>query len=67
MLDINEQAVIDFLKTHVGISSKEIHNELSSSVSYATIKRILSKLVSQNFVIIQGQRKATKYSISKTY
>ena len=67
MLDTNEQSIIDFLKVNQGVSSKEIHEAIYSSVSYATVKRILVKLVSQNFIATQGQRKATKYYVSKAY
>jgi Fic family protein len=67
MLDSTEQIVIDFLKENEGISSKEIHDSLPLSISYATLKRVLTKLASQNFIITKGQRKATKYYISKAY
>ena len=67
MLDTNEQSIINFLKVNQGVSSKEIHEAISSSVSYATVKRILAKLVLQNFIATQGQRKATKYYVSKAY
>jgi Fic family protein len=67
MLDSIEQSIIDFLIKSQGVSSKEIHEAMPSSVSYSTTKRILTKLTSQNFVSTKGQRKATKYYISKAY
>ena len=67
MLDTNEQIIIDFLKVNQGVSSKEIHESMVSSASYATVKRTLAKLVLQNFINTKGQRKATKYHVSKAY
>jgi Fic family protein len=67
MSDSTEQKIIDFLKENEGVSSKEIHEAMSSSISYSTIKRVLTKLNTQNFVITKGQKKATKYYVSKAY
>ncbi|PKO95282.1 MAG: cell filamentation protein Fic [Bacteroidetes bacterium HGW-Bacteroidetes-9] len=67
MLDNRENAIIGFLLANQGVSSKEIHEGISESISYATIKRILSKLTDENLVAIKGQGKATKYFISSVY
>jgi predicted transcriptional regulator len=67
MLDETEQSVIDFLKENEGVSSKNIHIAMASSISYSSIKRVLTKLAAQNFVVAKGQRKATKYYLSKAY
>jgi len=37
------------------------------SVSYATLKRLLSKLISSNYISKKGQGKGTKYFISPAY
>jgi predicted transcriptional regulator len=58
MSDSTEQTMIDFLKENEGVSSKEIHEAMSSSISYSTVKRVLTKLNTQNFVITKGQKKA---------
>lgn len=67
MLSPNETEVIEFLKNKQACSSKEIHESLSNSISYATVKRILSKLTTENLIITKGQRKGTKYLISSAY
>ena len=67
MLDTNEIFIVELLKQHQGLSSKEVHDEITSRVSYATVKRILSKLVSENLVATKGKGKGTKYIISPTY
>lgn len=67
MLDNNEIDIINIVKNDAEISSKEIYDKISTGISYATVKRILSKLVSENLLIIKGQGKGTKYLISTAY
>lgn len=67
MLDATEQSVIDFLMKNEGVSSKTIHEAMAASISYSSTKRVLTKLTAQNFVVVKGQRKATRYYVSKAY
>lgn len=67
MLDSRDQKIIDFIKKTGACSSKEVHNNTDISVSYATLKRILSKLLNEKYLSTLGQGKGTKYSISLTY
>jgi Fic family protein len=67
MLDGNESAIVDLLKQHNGLSSKEVHDRITLNISYATVKRILSKLVTENLVVTTGNGKSTKYVISPSY
>lgn len=62
-----EQLIVDFLAKHPLSSSKEIHEAMPLAIGYATIKRLLKRLRDANYVAIEGQGKATKYSISLTY
>jgi Fic family protein len=59
--------IIEFLKQKTEVSSKQIHEGISGPLSYATVKRMLAKLVSENLVATTGQGKATKYAVSKAY
>ncbi len=56
--------ILDFLKEHPRSSSKEIFEGIESKRSYASIKRILTKLLTDNLVILEGTGKASKYSCS---
>ena len=56
--------ILKFIEEHPAKSSKEIFDGIETSKSYATIKRELSKLVSENLVAKEGKGKGTKYSIS---
>ncbi|NOQ24169.1 MAG: cell filamentation protein Fic [Bacteroidales bacterium] len=67
MLEEREQQIIDFVKRADECSSKEVFEGISTSVSYATLKRILTKLIAENYIEVKGQGKGTKYSISSAY
>lgn len=67
MLDNKTRAIFDFVKEKSLLSSKEIHEGIKLDISYATTKRILTKLVSEGLVLSIGQNKATKYTIAPAY
>jgi len=62
-----ELEIINFIKTNGESSSKEIFDNLSLNISYATIKRVLTKLIADNCIESIGKGKGTKYIISSTY
>ncbi|RPH32501.1 MAG: Fic family protein [Bacteroidales bacterium] len=67
MLDDREKEVLDLVKRLHECSSKEIHDGIQTSISFATLKRLLLKLTSDNLLIKQGIGKATKYKISLAF
>jgi len=67
MIEKREQTIIDFIDQNYECSSKRIFDETNIGISYATLKRILVKLHSSNFVSKKGQGKGTKYFISPIY
>lgn len=67
MIDSREKQIIEFIQIAGECSSKEIFDEINLPVSYATLKRILTKLISSNYVSTKGQGKGTKYFISPAY
>ena len=67
MIDARVQKIIDFIKKTGVASSKEVYDNVDISVSYATLKRILSKLITENFLSTVGQGKGTKYTLSPTF
>lgn len=57
--------IINFLKSSKKrYSSKQIHESISSTISYATVKRIITYLESEKIITKTGEGKSTKYSIS---
>jgi len=67
MIDLRDQKILDFIRKTGACSSKEVHENVDISVSYATLKRILSKLIIENYISSAGQGKGTKYTISPTF
>jgi Fic family protein len=67
MTDANEEYISDCLQKSGELSSKAIHEMASTTLSYATVKRLLSKLVSQDLVTTIGQGRATKYKLSAAF
>jgi Fic family protein len=62
-----ESTIIAFLKSKEECSSKEIFDQIDSMVSYATVKRTLTKLNAEKLIEVVGKGKATKYQISSIY
>jgi Fic family protein len=67
MIEVRDQKIIDIIKRRGACSSKDIHNYLELSISYATLKRVLSKLILNNLLTTEGQGKGTKYKLSPVY
>lgn len=64
MPDKNSNKIISFIKDNPSLSSKQIYDEIQLNVGYATVKRILTKLLSENLIITEGKGKGTKYKVS---
>ena len=67
MINNREQKIIDFIKSTGKCSSKEIFESADISVSYATLKRILSNLKTKEYLTSKGQGKGTKYLLSPVF
>jgi len=67
MIDKRETEILDFLKKNNESSSKDIYDGIKASISYATVKRILTKLSNENLIIYIGKGKGTKYLISPAF
>ncbi len=66
-MEKREQQIINFIEKFGESSSKEIFEGVHLSISYATLKRLLKKLISQNYILVKGQGRGTKYVLSPTY
>jgi len=67
MLDHRASEIIDIIKKRKECSSKEVFERISTSISYATVKRVLTKLVSENLIATTGRGKGTKYLLSPAF
>jgi len=66
-LDTKSKIIVEFLRDNKPLSSTKIFKNVGLDVSYATIKRILKKLVEDNLITFNGEGKARKYSVSESY
>lgn len=62
-----ENDIIEYLRKTGKSSSKEIFDGADIGASYATVKRILSKLIAENYLSSTGRGKGTRYSISPVF
>ncbi len=62
-----EKQILDFLKSNPENSSNQILENIEEKKSIATIKRVLSKLVSENLISTTGKGKSTRYQLSPFY
>lgn len=66
-MDKKNKKIVDLLLKDKKLSSKEIFDNSGLDHSYATIKRILTKLVTANLLATIGRGKARKYTIAPSY
>ena len=67
MKNKRDSEILNFILQNKECSSKEIHGGISGSLSYATVKRILLNLTSENLISKVGRGKSTKYIISPSF
>ena len=65
-MKIQDQIIL-VLTSNPGLSSREIHERLSSGSSYSTAKRALTELVNKKLVDRSGNRKSSSYRLGKSY
>ena len=62
-----EKQILEFLKSNPASSSNRILESIKEKKSIATIKRILSKLISEKLISTTGKGKSTRYQLSPFY
>ena len=67
MSETKQLEILNFIQNNRNCSSGEIHKEFATSISYATVKRIITQLLTEKFIISEGKGKGTKYFISPSY
>ncbi len=66
-LNEKDKIVLEFVKLNSNLTSLEIFSNFSETISYATVKRILQKLILQNLISIDKKGKSTTYKLSEIY
>ncbi len=59
--------ILNFLREQPASSSKEIHEGLEMTVSYATVKRQLARLNDEQYIKSEGRGKSTIYFIAPAF
>ena len=67
MLDHKSKEILELVKENPLLSSKEIHDRLELEIGYATVKRMLTQLISENLISPVGKGRGTKYKIAPVY
>jgi len=67
MPETRQNEILNFIKDHANCSSGEIHKNFAALISYSTVKRILSQLLTDKYIISEGNGKGTRYFISQSY
>jgi prophage maintenance system killer protein/predicted transcriptional regulator len=66
-MNVREKKIVDYIQKTGECSSKEVFDEAGLQVSYATLKRLLTKLIASNYISTKGRGKGTKYLISPVF
>ncbi|WP_297695317.1 Fic family protein [uncultured Eudoraea sp.] len=66
-MDNREKEILEYVREHPLGSSRNIFEGVNLEISYATVKRILAHLITQQLVGTEGRGKGTKYVISPHY
>ena len=64
---MDKQTILDYIKTHPGVSSKEITDAMAGEISLATVKRYISEFASNYYIYTEGKARATRYFISPLF
>lgn len=65
-MKIQDQITL-ILTSNPGLSSREIHERLSSGSSYSTTKRALTELVNKKLVDRSGNKRSSTYNVGRSY
>lgn len=61
---MKKSIILNYIKEHPEVSSRQITEAMDGQVSLATVKRILAELTDDFYVQVEGKGRATRYSVS---
>jgi Fic family protein len=67
MEDTRRAQILEYVQQNPSLSSREIYVGLALDIGYATLKRMLSTLLSDQLLLTIGQGRGTKYEVSAGY
>lgn len=64
---MNKQIVLDYVKMHPGVSSKQIADAFNGVMSLATVKRVINDLCQSFYIYSEGKARSTRYYVSPLF
>ena len=64
---MDKNIVLQYIKEHPGVSSKQVADALADKASLATIKRAITELINSFYINVEGKARATKYFVSPLF
>lgn len=62
-----DQSIIEFIKLHPSSSSSEIHQGVNRTVSYASVRRVIKRLVDEQLLVVSGKGRSIRYTLSPSF
>jgi transcriptional regulator of heat shock response len=56
---MDKNIVLQYIKEHPGVSSKQVADALADKASLATIKRAITELINSFYISVEGKARAT--------
>ena len=67
MPETRQLEILNFIQNHASCSSGDIQKEFATAISYSTVKRLLSQLLTEKYLVSEGKGRGTRYFISPSY
>ncbi|MBV1915972.1 MAG: Fic family protein [Pseudomonadales bacterium] len=67
MASANASKLVEYIHANPSVSSKALHENAGIGVGYATVKRLLSQLVTEGLVQPTGKGRATRYVVGSGF
>lgn len=64
---MDKKVILEYIKTHPGVSSRQIEEAMNGEVSLATVKRMVNELINNFYVYAEGKARATRYYASTLF
>lgn len=64
---MDKKVILEYIKTHPGVSSRQIEEAMNGKVSLATVKRMVNELMNNFYVYAEGKARATRYYASALF
>ena len=64
---MDKKVILEYIKTHPGVSSRQIEEAMNGEVSLATVNRMVNDLINNFYVYAEGKARATRYYASALF